>query len=88
MVKLLEALKEETNKSLKERQGNTINQVKELNKTKNRNRNRNNKENTKGGNPGDGQLRKVIRSYRCKHHQQNSRDRRENIRCRRYHRKY
>jgi hypothetical protein len=29
-----------------------------------------------------------MRSHRCKHHQQNTRDRRENVRCRRYHRKH
>jgi hypothetical protein len=32
--------------------------------------------------------RKEIRSHRYKHHQQNTRDRSENLRCRRYHRKH
>jgi hypothetical protein len=43
---------------------------------------------TKGDNTGDIKPRKEIRSHRCKHHQQNTRDRRENLRCRRYHRKH
>jgi hypothetical protein len=42
---------------------------------------------TKRDNTGDRKPRKEIRSHRCKHHQQNIRDRRENLRCRRYHRK-
>ena len=50
--------------------------------------NRNNKEITKGENPGDRKTRKEIRSHRRKHHQQNIRNRRENLRCRRYHRKH
>ena len=49
---------------------------------------RNNKEITKGDNPGDRKPRKEIRSHRCKHHQQNTRDRRENLRCRRFHREH
>jgi hypothetical protein len=32
--------------------------------------------------------REEIKSHRCKHHQQNSGARRENLRCRRYHRKH
>jgi hypothetical protein len=47
-----------------------------------------NKEITKGDNPGDRKPTKVIRSRRCKHHKQNTRDRRENLRWRRYHRKH
>jgi hypothetical protein len=42
----------------------------------------------KGANPGDGKPRKENRSYRCKHHQQNTRDLRENFRKRRHHRRY
>jgi hypothetical protein len=53
-----------------------------------KNGNRNNKEITKGDNPGIRKPKKEIRSHRCKHHQQNKRDRRENLRGRRYHRKY
>ena len=41
------------------------------------------KDTTKGDNSGDRKPRKEVRSYRCKHHQQNTRDRRENLRCRR-----
>ena len=41
-------------------------------------------ETTKCGNPGDGQLRQDIRSYRCKYYQQNMRDRIENPRHRKY----
>ena len=46
------------------------------------------KERTKRDKPGERKLRKEIRSQRCKHHQQNTRDRRENLKCRRYHRKH
>ena len=53
-----------------------------------KNENRNNKEITQGDNPGDIKPRKEIRSYRSKHHQQNKKDRRENLRYRRYHRKH
>jgi hypothetical protein len=49
---------------------------------------RNNKENTNGGNPGDGKLRKEIKRYRNNHHQQNTIARRENLRYRCYHRGY
>jgi hypothetical protein len=51
--------------------------------------NRNNKEITKGDHPGVRKPRKEIRSHRCKHHQQNTTDRKEkNLRCRRYHRRH
>jgi hypothetical protein len=53
-----------------------------------KNRNRNNKEITKGDHPGVRKPRKEIRSQKCKHHQQNTRNGRENLRCRRYHRKH
>jgi hypothetical protein len=36
---------------------------------------------------GDRKPKKEI-SHRCKHHQQKTRDRKENLRCRRYHRKH
>jgi hypothetical protein len=49
---------------------------------------RSNKEITKGDNSGDRKPRKEIRSHRCKHHHQNTRDRRENFRGIRYHRKH
>jgi hypothetical protein len=88
--KRLEALKEETQKSLKELQENTIKQVKERNKNFQdlKNETRNNKESTKGDNPRIRKPRKKIKSHRCKPHQQNTRDRRKNLRCRRYHRKH
>jgi hypothetical protein len=40
-----------------------------------------------GDNPGDRKPREEFKSHRCKHPQQNTRDRRDNLRCRRYHRK-
>lgn len=79
-------LKEETKTNRK----NTTKQVKELNKpiqdlkmeietiT----------EITKGEKPGDRKPRKEIRSYRCKHYQQNTRDRRKTLKGSRYHRKH
>jgi peptidoglycan hydrolase CwlO-like protein len=94
--KQLEALKEETQKSLKElqekktKQNKTIKQAKEMNKTIQdlKMELEKNKEITKRDNPGVRKPRKEIRSHRCKHHQQNIRDRRENLRCRRYHRRH
>jgi hypothetical protein len=53
-----------------------------------KNGNTNNKEITKGDNPGDRKPRKEIKSHKCKHHQKNIRDKRETLRCRRYHRKH
>ena len=52
-----------------------------------KNGSRNNKEITKGNNSGDRNPRKEIRSHRCEYHQQNTRDGRENLRCRRSHKK-
>jgi hypothetical protein len=52
--------------------------VKELKKNPgSKNGNRNNKEITMGDNPRDRKPIKEIRSHRCKHHKQNTRDRRE-----------
>jgi hypothetical protein len=42
------------------------------------------KKSINGGNPGEGKLRKRNRNYRCKHQQWNIRDRRQNLRYRRY----
>jgi hypothetical protein len=88
--KQVETLKDETHKSLKKLQENTTKQVKELNKTVHdlKNGNRNNNEITKRDNleienPGKGSG-----LIRHKHHQQNTKDRRENLRGRRYHRKH
>jgi hypothetical protein len=88
--KQLETLKEEWQKSLKELQENTIKPAKEMNKTIQdlKNGTRHNKEITKGDNPRDRKPRKEIRSHRSKHHQHNIRERRENLRCRRYHSKH
>ena len=89
-AKQLEDLKEEAQKSLKKLQENTTKQVKELNKTIQdlKNESINNKEITKGDNSVDRKPRKEIRNHRCKHQEQNTRDRRENLRCRRFHRKH
>jgi hypothetical protein len=43
---------------------------------------------TSGDNFADRKPRKVIRSHRYKHHQQNTRNGRENVRLRRYYRKH
>jgi hypothetical protein len=85
-----EALKEETQKSLKELQEIRIKQAKERNKNHpgSKSGTRNNKEIIKGDNPRVRKPRKKVRSHTCKHHQQNTRGRRENLRCRRYHRKH
>jgi hypothetical protein len=86
--KQVEALKEETQKSLKELQGkhNQTGKGNEQNHPRSNNGNRNNKEITRGDNPGVRKPRKEIKSHRCKHHQQNTRDRSENLIGRRYHR--
>jgi hypothetical protein len=93
--KQVTALKEETQKFLKELQKKKLKKKphqtgegNEQNHPRSKNGNRNNKEVTKGDNPGVRKPRKEVRSHRCKHHQQNARDRRENIRGRRYHRKH
>ena len=46
-----------------------------------KNGNRNNKEITKGDNSGNRKPRKETKSHRYKDHQQNTRDRRENLRA-------
>ena len=73
--KQVEALKEETHESLFKIQENTNKQVKELNKTAQDLK----VEHTKGDNLRDGKHRKEIRSYRYKHQQHNTRDRRKNL---------
>jgi hypothetical protein len=61
--------------------------MKELNKiiqnlnSGSKNGNRNNEEITNGDNPKDRKSRKEIRSHRHKNHQQNTKDRRENLRA-------
>jgi hypothetical protein len=65
-----EALKKETQKSLKELPENTFTQVKEMNQTIQdiKREIRNNKEITKEDNPGDRKPSKEIRIHRCKNH--------------------
>jgi methyl-accepting chemotaxis protein len=85
--KQVEALKEETQKSLKELQkNNQTGEVIEQNHPGSKNGSRDNKEITKGDNSGDRNPRREIRSNRCKHHQQNTRNTRENLGYRRYNR--
>ena len=88
--KQVEALKEEIQKSLKELKENKIKTGEGIvqNNPGSKNGNRNNKEIIKGDNSGDWKPRKEISSCRHNHHQQNTRDRGENLRCRRYHRKH
>jgi hypothetical protein len=80
--KHVDALKEEAQKSLEGITGKhnqTGEETKQNNLgSKNGNRKKN-KEITKGDNPGDRKPRKETRSHRCKHHQQNTRDQRENL---------
>jgi hypothetical protein len=77
--KQVQSLKEKTHKSLKKIKENTTKQVKKIeqNHPVYKNGNRNNKEITKGNNPGNRKPKNEIRSHRCKHHQQNTRDRRQ-----------
>ena len=86
-AKQVEVVKQETQKSLKELQeknnqtGNGI----EQNHPRSKNESRNNEENPKGDNSGDRSPRKEIGNHRCEQKQQNTRDGRENLRCRRFH---
>jgi hypothetical protein len=73
---VIETFKDEMNKSLKEIKGNTIKQVKEMNKTVHNLKMQQSKNIL--GNPVDGKPRKE--NYIHKHHQQNERDGRENLR--------
>jgi hypothetical protein len=86
LMKIIESFKEDINKSLKEIQENTGKQVKKLNKVI---QDLNVEvetvlENTNGSKPGNGKPRKEVRNYRCVYYQQNAKDRRENLRYRRY----
>jgi hypothetical protein len=49
---------------------------------------RHSKENPNRGNTGDRNPRKEIWNHRCEHQQQDTRDGRENLRCRRFHREH
>jgi hypothetical protein len=86
LIMMMEDYKKEINSSLKEIQENTSKQVKELNKTIQDLKME--VEITMERHSGNRKPRKEVRSHRCKHNQQNTRDRRENLRCRRYHRKH
>jgi TolA-binding protein len=100
MAKQVEALKEiqantakqveGTQKSLKELQENTTKQVMELNKTIQdlKMEEETMKKTQRETNLEIETLGKKIRNQRCKHQQQNTRDGRENLRCRRFHREH
>jgi hypothetical protein len=60
----------------------------EQNHPRSKNGSRNNKENPMGDNSGDRNPRKEIRNHRCEHQQQNIRDGRKNLKCRRFHREH
>jgi hypothetical protein len=64
------------------------NKKKEKNKNKKKKQNKTKQSKTKGDNAGVENSRKEIRNHRCEHQQQNTRDGRENLRCRRFHRKH
>jgi hypothetical protein len=88
-AKQVEVLKEETQTSFKEITGNhnqTGDEI-EQNYPRSKNGSRNNEEKSKGDNSGDRNPRKEIRTHRCEHQQQNTRDGRENLSCGRFHRK-
>ena len=75
-------------KVLKEKQENTPKQVMEMNKTIHKKGSRHNKENPKLGNAGDRKPRKEFWNHRCEHQQQDTRDGRESLRCRRFQREH
>jgi hypothetical protein len=85
--KQVESLKEEPQKLLNYRKTQT-GRRNEQNHPRSKNGGRNNKDITKGDNSGGRKPRKKFRRHRYKNHQQNTRDRRENLSCRRYHRKH
>lgn len=83
-MKMIEPFMEEINNHIKNQTGERI----EQNCPRPKDGNKNKKEITNVGKTGDGNPRKEISSYRCKHHQPITRDRKENLRQRRYHRIY
>jgi hypothetical protein len=92
-AKEVKALKDETQKSLKELQEATTKQVMELNKTiLDLKREVETIKKIQSEiwifNSRDRNPRKEIRNERCEHQQQNKRDGRENLRCRRFHREH
>ena len=84
---MIEALKEEVNKSLKDIQENTVKQGKEINKTVQdlKMEIESIKKTQTEGNPRDGKSREKNNKY--KHHQQSTADGKENLRHRRYNRR-
>jgi hypothetical protein len=81
----VKALKEETNKkkSLKELQENTTKHMKELNKSiQDLKMEVETIKKSQRDNSGDRKPRIEIKRHRCKHHQQNTGNRRENLRHR------
>jgi hypothetical protein len=87
---MLIGLKKDINNSFKEIQEKNIQTGEriEQNYPVSKNGKRNNKEITRGDNSGNRKAMKEVRNQTCKHNKQNTRDRRENLRCRRYHRKH
>jgi hypothetical protein len=90
LMMMMEDYKKDINNSLKEIQDNISKQVKELNKTiwdlkmEVKTIKKSQREKTLEIEKS----RKEVRSHRCKHNKQNTTDRRENLMCRRYHRKH
>jgi hypothetical protein len=82
-AKQVEVLKGETKvpKRILGKQNQTGDGI-EQNQTRSKKGSRDNKENPKGDNSTDRNPRKEIRNHRCEHQQQNTRDGRENLRCR------
>lgn len=68
-----------------ETQENTIKKVKESNETVQDLKVEIKKQ--RKSKPGNGKPRKEVVTYRCKQRQQNTGDRRENIRCKRYYKR-
>jgi hypothetical protein len=87
IILMMEDYKKDINNSLKEIHENTPKKGKR-NNPGTKNGSRNNKEMTKGENSRNRKPRKEFRNHRYKDHQQNARDRKENLRCRRYYRKH
>ena len=85
--KHLEALKKETKNSLEELQENTIKQEKEMSKSI-QDQKMEIETVKKSQRETALELENLGKRSGVKHHQQNTRDRRENLRCRRYHSKH
>jgi hypothetical protein len=79
--KQVEALKERHKNPLQNYRKTQTNGGIEQNHQRSKNGSRNNKEMTKRNNTGDRKPGKEIRIHGCKHHQENTRNRRENLSC-------